>query len=470
MPDLLQWYAPDRRKRSLALAYSGILVIAIVDFFVKPAIGIGILYFFPLLVAASFLSSGSIVLLGVVCAILREAFGPATHSLQSVPRCALYSLGFIGVGLIMRELVLSRQQAAERLTQLKAEIELRDRETRLREEAERQLVALINSSTAAILTVDPAGTIEMANEAARRLLATNGNLLGRNIDRYIPDAGVILNRLGPSLSLRTAMECRGKRENGDVFLGQLWVSHFETHAGPRMAVIISDASEQLRDREETGLDQSLSHSRILVSAVSHEIRNLCSAIAIAHANLGRIQGIDQNTDYQSLGKLVDGLRGVSSAELMPATRAALEGLPLNTVFDDLRIVLQHAAEEAETKLVWDLPPDLPSVRADRQGLFQVFLNLSRNSFEAMKNSSTRVLTISSGFDEQTVRIHFRDTGSGVSDPEKLFKLFHSGTNSSGIGLSISRAILRSYGGDLRYEPTSTGACFAIELARLKGAH
>jgi two-component system, LuxR family, sensor kinase FixL len=103
-------------------------------------------------------------------------------------------------------------------------------------------------------------------------------------------------------------------------------------------------------------------------------------------------------------------------------------------------------------------------------LFQVFLNLCRNSFEAMKHSNPRVLTISSDFDERSVRIRFHDSGVGVSDPERLFKLFQSGTNSSGIGLSISRAILRSYGGDLRYEPTSKGACFAIELARLKGAH
>jgi len=471
MPDLLQWYAPERRARSLVLVFAGTLAIAIFDYFVKATIGLGILYFFPLLVAAGFLSRGQIVSISLVCAILREAFGPATHPIdQAGPRVGIYWVGFAGVTLIMRELVLSRRQTAENVAQLKSEMELRDRETRLREEAERQLHALIESSTAAILTVDRGGTIEMANEAAHRMLGADGALIGRNLDRYIPDASVILNRLGPNWSLRTAMECRGKRENGQVFLGQLWMSHFETHAGPRMAVIVSDASEQLRDREEVSLDQSLSHSRILVAAVSHEIRNLCSAIAISHANLGRIPEIDHNSDYQSLGMLVDGLRRLSSAELMPATKAAREGLPLKTIFDDLRIVLQPATEEAQVELVWRLSPELPSVRADRQGLFQVFLNLSRNSFRAMQDSPQRVLTISSDFDENTVRIRFHDTGAGVGHPEKLFKLFHSGTNSSGIGLSISRAILRSYGGDLRYEPTSTGACFAIELARLKGAH
>ena len=316
MPDLLQWYAPERRARSLAIAFTGILAIAIVDYFVKATIGIGVLYVFPLLVAAGFLSRGQIVSISLLCELLREAFGPATHPIeQALPRVAISWIGFAGVTLIMRELVLSRRETAEHVAQLKSEMELRDRETRLREEAERQLHALIDSSTAAILTVDPAGSIEMANEAAHRLLGADSALVGRNLDRYIPDAGVMLNRLGPTWSLRTAVECRGKRENGQVFLGQLWMSHFETHGGPRVAVIISDASEQLRDREEMGLEQSLSHSRILVAAVSHEIRNLCSAIAISHANLGRVADLQHNTDYQSLGLLVDGLRRLNRTGL-----------------------------------------------------------------------------------------------------------------------------------------------------------
>jgi len=247
------------------------------------------------------------------------------------------------------------------------------------------------------------------------------------------------------------------------------MSIFGTHSGQRVALIVSDASEQLRDREQVGLEQSLANSRLLVSAVSHEIRNLCSAVAIAHTNLGRFPGLQDNTDFQSLGMMVDGLRQLSSAELMPVTKAAQEGLQLRTIFDDLRIVLQTAAEEADTELVWSLPADLPPVRADRQGLFQVFLNLSYNSFRAMHPCPRRILTISSKSDLNMVTIRFRDTGPGVVHPEELFLLFHSGNNSSGIGLYISRAILRSYGADLRYEPTDSGACFAIELLRSQGA-
>jgi C4-dicarboxylate-specific signal transduction histidine kinase len=80
-----------------------------------------------------------------------------------------------------------------------------------------------------------------------------------------------------------------------------------------------------------------------------------------------------------------------------------------------------------------------------------------------------VLTISALTGDSAVTIRFRDTGPGVSHPEQLFKMFRSNSDSSGIGLYISRAILRSYGGDLRYEFTDTGACFAIELLRSKGS-
>jgi len=60
-------------------------------------------------------------------------------------------------------------------------------------------------------------------------------------------------------------------------------------------------------------------------------------------------------------------------------------------------------------------------------------------------------------------VRFRDTGPGVAHPEELFQPFQPGAHSVGLGLYITRAILRSHGGGLRYEPPETGSCFAVEL-------
>ena len=66
-------------------------------------------------------------------------------------------------------------------------------------------------------------------------------------------------------------------------------------------------------------------------------------------------------------------------------------------------------------------------------------------------------------------VRFRDTGPGVARPEELFRPFHAGAHSAGLGLYISRAILRAHGGGVRYEPEPEGSCFAIELWPVENA-
>jgi signal transduction histidine kinase len=51
----------------------------------------------------------------------------------------------------------------------------------------------------------------------------------------------------------------------------------------------------------------------------------------------------------------------------------------------------------------------------------------------------------------------------VAAPERLFQPFQQGAEGSGLGLYISRAVVRSYGGELRFEPTPSGTLFVVEL-------
>jgi len=73
------------------------------------------------------------------------------------------------------------------------------------------------------------------------------------------------------------------------------------------------------------------------------------------------------------------------------------------------------------------------------------------------------LTVDALVENDMVQIRFTDTGPGVAKPDELFHAFQQGAQSTGLGLYISRAIVRSYGGDLRYEPNSSGSCFVVQL-------
>jgi two-component system sensor kinase FixL len=83
---------------------------------------------------------------------------------------------------------------------------------------------------------------------------------------------------------------------------------------------------------------------------------------------------------------------------------------------------------------------------------------------AMSNQSMRRLTIRASVAARRVVISVIDNGPGVQAPELLFQPFQDRSRKVGLGLYLSRALMRSYSGDLRYEPASEGAVFVVELA------
>src|SRR6185437_11438339 len=80
-------------------------------------------------------------------------------------------------------------------------------------------------------------------------------------------------RLG-SQTFRTQMRCPGRRKNGESFMAAVWFSTSSTTRGDIISAIVIDFSEDLRDREDLSLDHLLKNAKILMGAISHEIRNL----------------------------------------------------------------------------------------------------------------------------------------------------------------------------------------------------
>ena len=74
-----------------------------------------------------------------------------------------------------------------------------------------------------------------------------------------------------------------------------------TPPGRRLAVVLSDATELIRDREESGLKQLLTNSRIVAGAVSHELRNLAAAGSVVYHNLRQHPNSGESKDTRRWG-------------------------------------------------------------------------------------------------------------------------------------------------------------------------
>ncbi len=228
-----------------------------------------------------------------------------------------------------------------------------------------------------------------------------------------------------------------------------------------------DLSEDLRNREDLSLDHLLKSSRILMGAVAHEVRNLCGAVLIVHKNLSRLNAIAGNEDFQALSTLIQGLEKVAARELRPLPAQSAAAVDLTSVLDELRVLIDSAYRDSEMEVRWEIQESLPLVWADRYGLVQVFLNLAKNSRRAMERTETKRLSVTASQEGGSSVVRFEDTGVGIPSPEGLFRAFQPGADSSGLGLYISRAIMRSFGGELVYEPRPRGSCFAVVLPSLR---
>jgi len=460
---------PNRGTRRKLLAQVGILIasIALADWRINAEVPVGFLYLLPIVLASRVLNRGQIALLGAACTILAEAFDNIPWSpISGIPRDLLYLAAFSGMGLFVREVVAGRRTAVTHVDELESE-------NRARRDAEEQLKVLVESSPIAILTMDANGSVLLANDAAHRLFEVPAaSLYGRRITRYLPSLLNVPDLRTGQQSFRTVMQCKGYREEGEVFIADVWFSTYRTSAGPRLAAMVVDASEDLREREESGLHQLLVGSRILVGAVSHEIRNVCGAIALVHENLARqseLSGtLSLDKDFEALGNLVLALEKIAAVELRQTTNQATT-LELQSFLDELRIVTGPSFREKGIDAKWEIPRDLPAVWADPHSMMQVFLNLTKNSERALAGIATPWVRVAARVEEQRVLISLSDNGEGVRQPEQLFKPFQKLAHATGIGLYLSRALMRSFGGDLRYEPGGAGATFVVETASLADA-
>ena len=455
-----------RGSRSQLLVRAGVMVaiVALIDWRVDLNVSFGFLYLFPMLVVGSCVPRWQLAAVAALCTFLAECFDPFPWApTAGIPRDIFMFRAYFGTGLFAYESARNRELALRHSREIEQEVESR-------REAEQQLKALIESSPAAVLTLDSAGKILMANQAAHRLLGFEPDSMpSQSIVPFLPLLARVPPADGSTASVRTAMQCRGRRRDGEVFLADLWFSTYQTRSGPRLAAMLVDSSDTLRDREQSSLQQLLAGSRLVIGAVSHEIRNICGAVSVVCANLARYPGMAESEDFRALRNLVTGLGTMAASQLQQSAGSQeLTSVDLDSVLDELRIVIDPELRESGISFHCYLPSDLPRVWADRQKLLQVLVNLTKNSERALAEQQRREITIAATADAGRVILRLRDTGPGIAEPERLFRPFQPGAETAGLGLYLSRAFTRTFGADLRYEGGGIGCCFAIDLTAVVG--
>jgi PAS domain S-box-containing protein len=235
------------------------------------------------MLAAGFLPRWAIALVGVACALLSERFSNLAPADASI-RTSFEALALVGSGLFISEVLRNR---------------------RLSLASQERIRVLVETSPAAIVTVDEHGIIELANAAAAALMAPrDGNLIGQPIAAFLPELHHAL-RWEDGPQFRTSMQCRGHRGNGESFLAEVWFSGYKEGAAPKVAAIIADVTEERSSNaESTAAATSNQESPNLSNRESEVLRLLVQGLTNKEiaSRLGVSESVVKNTLQQLFAK------------------------------------------------------------------------------------------------------------------------------------------------------------------------
>ena len=212
----------------------------------------------------------------------------------------------------------------------------------------------------------------------------------------------------------------------------------------------------------------------MAAGIAHEINNpLTGVIGFSQLILEK-KNIPAEIK-EELKIIVDGSQRVADIvkrllTFARQTKPAKTLVNLNELIDNTLKLRDYVLKTAGIEVVTRLDPELPLSLVDPGQLQQVFLNLIVNAEQAMKEAHGRgILTITTMKKEKIIRVSFQDDGPGImpENRRRLFEPFFTTKEpgeGTGLGLSLSRAIVLEHGGKINVESEpGHGANFIIEL-------
>jgi signal transduction histidine kinase len=209
----------------------------------------------------------------------------------------------------------------------------------------------------------------------------------------------------------------------------------------------------------------------LAAGVAHELRNPLTSVKLLLQHAARQSG-DATLRPEKLRLILDEINRMESTiqGLLDFSRARR----LHRVRHDVRDTLQRSLNLIEGRaLQQNVQIDLETgttplpIDGDPEQLNQIFVNLLLNAIEAMPDGGRLVVNAAQSSDEGVLRIHFRDSGPGISG-ELLPRLFEpfatTKERGTGLGLAVSRRIAEDHAGMIHAENLAEGgALFTVEL-------
>jgi len=324
---------------------------------------------------------------------------------------------------------------------------------------------IIEHVQVALLCYKDDGSVQLMNEAAQALLDRPYMSNIKILDRVHPDLEQAVTGLPPGERKLVKTEV-----NGEIRNLALQASEFKLQGIAYRLVSFQDIRSELDEKE---IDTWQKLIRVLTHEIMNSVTPIISLTKIIHGMIADEQGMRRDLtelDADDMDDILHSVRTIESRSkgllhfvhayrnLTKVKKPSFSDVSINDLFQRVCSLLKPELEKREIELIREAPEKDLMVKADIELVEQVLINLVKNAMEALsERPGSKILMRTYQNNDARPVIMVQDNGPGI-DAEYVDKIFipffTTKKKGSGIGLSLSRQIMRLHRGSINFH---TGA-------------
>lgn len=228
---------------------------------------------------------------------------------------------------------------------------------------------------------------------------------------------------------------------------------------------VEESAEKLANAEREGA------WRTMARQIAHEINNPLTPMKLSVQKLQLKHGTDQFDAYfEKTSKMliseIDNLAHIAQSFATFAKQPEVVTTEVD-IAEKLSNVITLQRENDEQIPIRYVGPDSGIiVRADKEQISQVFVNILRNALQA--SPTDIIVVLNAAYSDREVQISISDDGTGIPEdiqPRIFRPNFTTKSNGNGLGLAISKHIIEGSGGHISFETSNKGTTFFLVLKK-----
>jgi len=328
-----------------------------------------------------------------------------------------------------------------------------------KEEHFHYLQSIVQNIDVSIIAYRKDGTVEMINKAAKKLFQIHSLKNIKGLEQLSPELVNTLLNISPGENTLVKVQ-----DQDDILQLAIYATELKIKEKLIILATINNIQNVLEEQETEAWQK-------LIRVLTHEIMNSITPIASLSSTLEiMLKGITEegnvkeDLDLDSVLEIQQALQTINKRStgllhfvntyrnLTRIPKPNFKIFPVKELFNNIHLLMEEELDESKINFVTRIDPDNLMVSADEQLIEQVIINLIRNSVHAMDNNPNPTIELKAFYNKRSrVTIQVADNGTGIL-PEVLDKIFipffTTKQSGSGIGLSLSRQILRLHNGTI----------------------